>query len=162
MMSFDEMYAEGITSLAAVPTTAGNAARRVLDRLQGVKVSKPGSWMALCPAHEDRSPSLSIRELIDGRVLLHCFSGCETADVLKAIDLTISDLFLKPLENYLPPVTGGFTALELLRLIQHEVTVAALIVSDAAARPLTDEEQNRLWDAAGRIGQARGYAYGGK
>jgi DNA primase len=35
------------------------------------------SWMAKCPAHEDRNPSLSIRE-VDGKVLLHCHAGCTT------------------------------------------------------------------------------------
>ena len=36
----------------------------------------PGKWQAHCPAHVDRSPSLSIRAASDGRVLLHCFAGC--------------------------------------------------------------------------------------
>jgi hypothetical protein len=52
-----------------------------------------GSWMAKCPAHEDRSPSLSIREGGDGRVLVKCFAGCELTVVLKALGLTIRDLF---------------------------------------------------------------------
>ena len=52
-----------------------------------------GRWTAKCPAHEDRSPSLSIRETSDCRVLLHCFAGCETQDVLSAVGLTFSDLF---------------------------------------------------------------------
>lgn len=47
--------------------------------------------MARCVAHEDRAPSLSIRER-DGKVLVHCFSGCETKDVLAALNLTWKDL----------------------------------------------------------------------
>jgi len=31
--------------------------------------------MALCPAHDDRNPSLSI-QLADDRILIHCFAGC--------------------------------------------------------------------------------------
>ena len=38
-----------------------SAAARLLDRLTGVKQTAPGRWIAKCPAHEDRSPSLSIR-----------------------------------------------------------------------------------------------------
>jgi len=49
------------------------AAQRLLDRLDGVKRVADGRWMAKCPAHEDKRPSLSIRETDDGRVLLHCY-----------------------------------------------------------------------------------------
>ena len=40
----------------------------LLSILEGVKRTGPGRWMARCPAHGDKSPSLSIRELDDGRV----------------------------------------------------------------------------------------------
>lgn len=49
--------------------------------------------MAKCPAHEDSSPSLSIATGRDGRVLLNCFGGCALADVLKALGLSMRDLF---------------------------------------------------------------------
>ena len=35
-----------------------------------------GNWQARCPAHADRSPSLSIGVGSDGRILLHCLAGC--------------------------------------------------------------------------------------
>jgi putative DNA primase/helicase len=41
-------------------------------------------WMARCPAHDDRNPSLSIRE-VDGKVLLHCHAGCSQRDVIAAL-----------------------------------------------------------------------------
>jgi hypothetical protein len=47
---------------------------------------------AQCPAHDDRTPSLSITEA-DGKVLLHCHAGCEIEDVLAAIGLEKGDLF---------------------------------------------------------------------
>jgi DNA primase len=47
-----------------------------LDKLTKVKRTGNGTWLACCPAHEDRSPSMSVRELDDGRVLVHCFAGC--------------------------------------------------------------------------------------
>jgi hypothetical protein len=133
---------------------------KVLDRLEGVKPSKPGSWIAICPAHEDKSPSLSVRELEDGRVLIHCFAGCEVSEILRAIGLTITDLFARPRANYLEPVKGGFSAAELLMLIAHEVTVAAILATDAQKGPLNEVDLDRLLAAAGRIGTVRGYAYG--
>jgi hypothetical protein len=49
-------------------------------------------WQALCPAHDDRRPSLSISEGREGRALLKCMTGCETATVLKALGLDWGDL----------------------------------------------------------------------
>jgi hypothetical protein len=55
-----------------------------------------GRWVGRCPAHPDRSPSLSITGGRDGRVLLRCFAGCESASVLKAMGLSWSDVFNGP------------------------------------------------------------------
>jgi len=64
----------------------------ILNRLEGVQ--KAGkAFRARCPAHPDRSPSLSLKEADDGRVLLHCFSGCEIDAVVAALGLQKSDLF---------------------------------------------------------------------
>jgi hypothetical protein len=46
-----------------------------------------------CPAHEDRSPSLSVSEGIDGRVLIYCHAGCEAARVIRVLNLQWADLF---------------------------------------------------------------------
>ena len=63
----------------------------LLDRLDGVRRTGPNSWMARCPAHPDRNPSLSV-SVKDGRVLVHCFAGCHPDAVLGAVDLTWKDL----------------------------------------------------------------------
>lgn len=49
----------------------------------------------ICPAHNDHSPSLTISKGEKGTVL-HCHAGCETADVLRAVGLKMSDLFDDP------------------------------------------------------------------
>ena len=43
-------------------------------------------WVARCPAHDDRTPSLSIRETDDGRLLLKCFAGCSWPDLRQALN----------------------------------------------------------------------------
>jgi putative DNA primase/helicase len=43
------------------------------------------SWVACCPAHKDRNPSLSLRDSTDGHVLVHCFAGCPQATVIGAL-----------------------------------------------------------------------------
>jgi len=52
-----------------------------------------GRFMARCPAHDDGSASLSIREGHGGRILIHCFAGCTLAAVLEAGGLRMADLF---------------------------------------------------------------------
>ena len=51
------------------------------------------SYTALCPAHADSNPSLSVTEDADGKVLLCCHSGCEFTEIVKALGLQPQDLF---------------------------------------------------------------------
>jgi len=60
----------------------------VLPLLKGVVKSGEG-WKALCPFHDDDKPSLSIKEGNDGRVLLHCFTGCSFTQILSALGLKL-------------------------------------------------------------------------
>ena len=60
-------------------------------------------WKAKCPAHDDRDPSLSIREGSDGRALIKCHAGCQTNDILAAIDLKPRDLFVSGKNDSEPP-----------------------------------------------------------
>lgn len=55
-----------------------------------------GAWIALCPAHEDHHPSLSLRG-IEGQVLVYCHAGCTNDDVLAALNLTMRDLYDEPI-----------------------------------------------------------------
>ncbi len=137
-----------------------SAAQRFLERLVGVKQTGGGRWIARCPAHEDRSPSLSIRETDDGRVLVHDFGGCETGNVLAAVGLELKDLFDRPLAQRLAPIRGGFSARELLVLSGHEATVAAMLAAKAARGELTADDAIRLAQAAARLGTAQGLAHG--
>ena len=66
---------------------------KFLSRLQGVRAGSGGRYVALCPAHDDRSPSLSIASGRDGRVLIKCHAGCRPDEVLSALNLSWSDLF---------------------------------------------------------------------
>ncbi|WP_369158832.1 hypothetical protein [Candidatus Thiodiazotropha sp. LNASS1] len=67
----------------------------LVSRLERVRSVGNGRFIALCPvsAHDDKSPSLSIAEGDDGRVLIRCFGGCETQAVVNALGLEMKDLF---------------------------------------------------------------------
>jgi AAA domain len=65
---------------------------QILDLLQGVTRNGDG-WKARCPAHDDQTPSLSIKEGDDGRTLLKCHAGCTTEAICAKLNLTLADLF---------------------------------------------------------------------
>lgn len=64
----------------------------VASRLTKAKRTGKG-FNALCPAHDDKSPSLSISEGEGRKILLKCFAGCSTDAILNAIGLEMKDLF---------------------------------------------------------------------
>jgi hypothetical protein len=67
---------------------------KVLDSLADYR-ERQGGFRARCPAHRGVSAtSLSIREGDDGRALIKCFADCEQQDVVNALGLSMSDLFV--------------------------------------------------------------------
>jgi len=59
--------------------------QEILNNLNGVVPNGEGSWMALCPCHNDTKPSLSITESDDGKTLVKCFAGCDQTEVYNAV-----------------------------------------------------------------------------
>jgi hypothetical protein len=74
------------------PKSPAKPIQQVLDLLEGVRRGGNG-WSALCPSHSDTESSLSIAEGDDGRVLVKCFTGCETEEIVDALGLQMRDLF---------------------------------------------------------------------
>ena len=103
----------------------------LLSKLLRVKKSGADRWMACCPAHQDKTASLSIKALSDGRVLLHCFGGCDAEAVLGAVGLTFADVMPDRLQGEFKPVRFAFAALDALRHGVAGTTAGA----DAAAPP---------------------------
>ncbi len=131
----------------------------LLDRLDGVKQTGPSRWIARCPGHDDRSPSLSIRELEDGRILIHDFGGCSATDVLAAVGLEMSDLFPEPLDHRLRPNRSRIPAGDLLELIDHEALAVGLIAGQfMESGTLNESGWQRLATAISRISGARNHA----
>ena len=127
----------------------------VLDRLEQVTGSK-GKWMACCPAHQDKSPSLAITEA-DDRVLVYCFAGCETSDVIAAIGLNVADLFYDKLAG------GELTERKRKRygevLKNERFQVAIMNSVERNERPLTTLERERRLLGQQRINKIEGVLY---
>ncbi len=128
----------------------------ILSRLEKVK-ARNGAYTACCPAHTDKSPSLAIRELDDGRILLKCFADCSVQDILGAIGMDMNDLFPN-VNKDLPQVKRKYYASDLLRVIEFEawvVSVAAYTM--AQGLPLSEEDRGRMKKAQARIMEAVKY-----
>jgi putative DNA primase/helicase len=76
----------------------------LVHRLHAKRCGK--GWLAKCPAHDDRNPSLSIDEGSDGRALLKCHAGCDVDSICAALDIRTADLFPA---NYPQPSGNGAT-----------------------------------------------------
>jgi putative DNA primase/helicase len=74
-----------------------NKSEIVLSKFK-IRESSGNTYQALCPAHEDKKPSLKITVLSD-RILLHCFAGCRFEDILSAVNIEKKDLFLNNRKN---------------------------------------------------------------
>lgn len=124
----------------------------VLPRLDKVKPAGAGKWKACCPAHSDRDPSLSIAEAESGKILLHCWAGCEVRDILAAIGLGFADLF--PSDGQRQQRRGpSRQAVELERQI---VTIGHAL--QAQGLPLHSYDLERLELAHHRLAQLEGTA----
>lgn len=100
------------------------AADTLLARLDRVKPTGPDAWIASCPAHEDRRPSLSIKN-VDDKVLVHCWAGCGAGDVVAAIGLELRDLFeRRHTDTYVAPRRPPLpSARELIALLEYDLAV---------------------------------------
>ena len=137
---------------------------RMLEKLTKVKGGK-GRWTACCPAHNDRGPSLAIRELEDGRVLIHCFAGCETLSIVQALGMDMTDLFPPDSKRREYPVEGkkglkpAFFASDLMRIISFEALVVAICAYDMSqGKKIGEVDRERMKLSQQRIEEAMKYA----
>jgi len=127
----------------------------LLSRLTKVRGGN-GGWTACCPAHEDRTPSLSIRD-DDGRVLLHCHAGCDVQSIVSALQLDIGDLFPpKPEPGPRPPHKRvRMFASDVLRCLHTEAWVVMVAAHNVAnGVKLLPEDLLRMQTAWRRIDEA--------
>ena len=131
------------------------SASNLLNHLSRVKKTGADRWMACCPAHQDKTASLSIKDLPDGRVLLHCFAGCDPDSVLAAVGLTFSDLMPERLQADFKSVRFAFSALDALRaLVADLLFIRLCALSLAQGRALIESDREALHQSAYRIENA--------
>ena len=133
-----------------------------LSKLSKVKARGSGRWIACCPAHDDRNPSMTVTELPDTRVLVHCFAECSVPDIVSAVGLQISDLMPERVfGDRHAPIRRPYPAADILKTMATESLIAALSASKLAnGTPLSDAERARLLVASSRLAGARRIASG--
>jgi hypothetical protein len=127
----------------------------VLQHLSKVKKTSKG-YQALCPAHKDKSPSLSVKETADGRLLLHCHAGCTTGAVLASIGLKLSDLFPATNTPRRPPPAPGVSRTELHKAASFEHIILQLMNADLKrGKTLSETDSQRCHLAKQRLQTAK-------
>jgi len=111
------------------------------DLVQAQRIGS-GRWKARCPAHNDRSPSLSIRRGDDGRVLVLCRAGCALESILAVLKLAMRDLFAGP-----PPSPAQTAALQAAREARQQAARA-----ERKARLSALDRANKLQAVANALG----------
>lgn len=124
-------------------------ANTLLPRLLQVRQLQPNCWQALCPAHDDKKPSLSIQQNPDNRLLIHCHAGCGAAEVLEAIGLQFKDLFPAEKQKNYDGVTSRQKVYRLdsslaLHGLKTEMTAISIIAEDMTAGKAIDWERLSL------------------
>ena len=138
-------------------------AENLIQRLEKVR-GRNGSWTARCPAHADKGPSLAVRETPDGRVLVHCFAGCETQSVLESVGMDMTDLFppdekRREYGHGKPSVKPAFYASDLMRVIAFEALVVQIVAFDIGnGKKISEDDRQRMMVAYQRIEEAMRYA----
>ena len=91
--------------------TAGMDLKQLLNMLQGVSgPNASGEYTAKCPAHEDRTASLTVKAKAspkDGKEKLYlcCHAGCAGSDIMNALGISAKDLIVNPDPDR--PAAGG-------------------------------------------------------
>lgn len=135
------------------------SADEFIARLEGVRSRGGGKWLARCPAHADRNPSLSIKESQD-RILVRCWAGCTSEEIVKALGLGLGDLFLNPRTDRrtqsapnprridLSDVAFRFELGALDRRLRADAVLQA--VANCSGDALRDEDRDRLLNVVAR------------
>ncbi len=140
-----------------------NPLSTLLSRLEGVRQTGPDQWIARSPCRDDSTPSLSVKA-VDDRILLHDFGGNSADEVMRALGLTLADLFDKPLDHHRKPLSAYQRrrygqAVEALKALAHECRIVYVLAEQMRAGfALDPAERERLGLAIQRVETAGRYA----
>ena len=112
-----------------------------LSRLDKVKQVGRGQWLACCPAHDDKNPSMSISEKNDTFVV--CCHTCKAGgtEIMESVGLTASDFYEKQdIPNHIKPVKRKWSARQICEIMGASASNVALLCERKKHQDLTEEE----------------------
>jgi hypothetical protein len=124
----------------------------VLSKVHKLKKTGDCKWLACCPAHDDKTPSLAIK-LADDRILIHCFAGCDVSSIVSALGLELSDLMPESKRHSRPDnKRPKFNKSELFdRIVEESAILIVAIRQVFSGTPLNDGDMERVIKAEGII-----------
>lgn len=129
----------------------------LLSKLEKVRARGLNSWTARCPAHQDRSPSLSITEKEDGKILLKCFAGCPVESIVAAVGLQLSDIMPDTPMEPRAPVRRPFNPQQVFESVINEIAIVHICAGEMQrGRVLPKKDKERLDLAVDRLMVAKG------
>ena len=134
-----------------------------LSRLQKVRKTGSNNWIACCPAHNDKNPSMTLAVGNNGGILVHCFALCGVDEIAGAVGLTVSDLMPDRPEGreFIPGRARPFPAADVLVAVEQECLTALVAAYNLAnGIELDQKDRDRLLVAYHRIAEARRQAIG--
>jgi len=112
-----------------------------LSYLDQARSNGQNKWQARCPGHDDKSPSLAIKEADNGNILLHCFAGCTTDEIVGALGLKMNDLFADDKPYTKAP---GKPRRKLEQALMHELFVLHIAINSRLERkPIHEYDKDR-------------------
>src|SRR5262249_10634100 len=107
-----------------------------------------GEWLACCPAHQDRSPSLYVKHAGD-HLLLHCKADCQFDKIIAKLDLVADDLRVHADDDWLEFDVDGHVVRNSVRPDEPAAVVQAAGPQDtpsaSAADPDLDDKRHAIY-----------------
>lgn len=134
----------------------------ILSRLEKVKRTGRNNWLACCPAHDDRSPSLTIHASDTGKVVVKCFAECSFESIVNAVGLGWEPWYPPKQDgDFSPAIRRPFPAADVLEAVANETFyVAYMAATMAQGYQLEPRDKVILDQAYDRIMEARRLALG--
>lgn len=138
----------------------------ILNGLQKVRATGKGKWIACCPVHGDKSPSLGITQKDEDKILIHCFGcGASGPQVCEALGVDPAALFPatdKP--KYERQPRSGFSAWQLLHALEKDLLVVQIATTDFLinGKKPCQEDANFLAGVCERISEGLEYLEGAR
>ena len=124
-----------------------------MNNFDGVRETGNGQYSCRCPAHEDKSASLGIKEGDEGRILLNCFAGCGVSSIIESVGLEWKDIL--PDNQLYQAEKHKFNPFAVLKMIRDEVLIIGLASADIRkGKPLNDKDHMRLLEAVANVRDA--------